>query len=134
MPLSEYEQQMLRQMEEALSAEDPQFASQLRNHGLGRPSARRLALGIVGLAVGLGLIVAAILQKWTWLGAVGFAVMVASVAQALWPMTSSGDGAPGAAKPGQAPAAAKKAKRAGRQAGFMQRMEERWDRRRDEQR
>ena len=57
MPLSEHEQRLLEQMERALYAEDPKFASSLRSAGP-RPGRRRKAV-VGGLAaragVGVGL-------------------------------------------------------------------------------
>ncbi len=61
MPLSEHEQRMLDEIENALYEEDPKFASQVRGRRFGTPTAKRrmqslfialcgLALLIVGLA------------------------------------------------------------------------------------
>ena len=48
MPLSEHEQRLLEQMERALYAEDPKFASALRGHDLrGRYRRRLLAAGLM---------------------------------------------------------------------------------------
>ncbi len=133
MPLSDYEQQMLRQMEQALYEEDPQFATQLRNHGSTGLSIRRIVVGAIGLVAGLALIMTGILQGWLWLGPVGFAVMVASVAHALWPRNRANklavvnaDGSLSAARPAKSP----RAKAARTQGTFLERMEQRWDRRR----
>lgn len=133
MPLSEYEQQMLRQMEQALSADDPQLVSQMRNLGSARPSSQRLAVGVVGVIAGLALIVTAILVSMIPLGAVGFAIMVAAAGYALWPTSRrpglsavNADGTTGPARTGA------RAKGARRDASFMQRIEDRWDRRRDD--
>lgn len=133
MPLSEYEQQMLRQREQALSADDPQLVSQLRNLGSSRPSNRRLAIGVIGVIVGLALIVTAVLVPLIPLGALGFAVMVATAGYALWPTsrrprlaTVNPDGTTGPARSGA------RTKGARRDSSFMQRMEDRWDRRRDD--
>ena len=41
MPLSDHEQRMLDQIESALYAEDPKFASSVRGGGLRAPTARR---------------------------------------------------------------------------------------------
>ncbi len=81
-PLSEHEQKVLQQMEQALYAEDPRFASHITNHGLGR-NRRRLILGIVGVVAGLALVVLSALNGLIWLGAVGFALMVAGGAVAF---------------------------------------------------
>lgn len=60
MPLSEHEQRLLDQIERALYAEDPKFASNVRGGRLHRPSRRRrlqgaavFVLGLVLMAVGV---------------------------------------------------------------------------------
>ena len=57
MPLSEHEQRLLEQIERALYAEDPKFASTVRGSKLRRPSRRRRFQGIALFAVGLVLLV-----------------------------------------------------------------------------
>lgn len=57
MPLSEHEQQMLDQIERALYAEDPKFASTVRRARLRRPSRRRRIQGISLFVLGMGLLV-----------------------------------------------------------------------------
>ena len=52
MPLSEHEQKVLQQMEQALYAEDPRFATHITNHGL-HQNKRRMLLGGVGVIAGL---------------------------------------------------------------------------------
>lgn len=133
MPLSEHEQKVLQQMEQALYQEDPRFASHITNHGLGR-NRRRLILGIVGVVAGLALVVLSALNGLIWLGAVGFALMVAGGAFAFTPTkkatlgTVDADGTVRPAATGRRSSGP--AKRRG--ATFMQRLEERWDRRRDD--
>ncbi|WP_395652949.1 DUF3040 domain-containing protein [Phycicoccus elongatus] len=55
MPLSEHEQQMLEQMEQALASEDPRFAHQMRGGTTLAVRRRRLVLGILGVVIGLAL-------------------------------------------------------------------------------
>jgi len=57
MALSEHEQRLLEQIERALYAEDPKFASTVRGSKLRRPSRRRRLQGIALFAVGLVLLV-----------------------------------------------------------------------------
>ncbi|MFC5952327.1 DUF3040 domain-containing protein [Pseudonocardia lutea] len=57
MPLSEHEQRLLEQIERALYAEDPKFASTVRGSKLRKPSRRRRLQGIALFAVGLVLLV-----------------------------------------------------------------------------
>jgi hypothetical protein len=60
MPLSEHEQRLLEQIERALYAEDPKFASSVRGGRLRRPSRRRRLQGGFLFSLGLILLVAGI--------------------------------------------------------------------------
>lgn len=60
MPLSEHEQRLLEQIERALYAEDPKFASSVRGGRLRKPSRRRRTQGWALFVVGLVLLVAGI--------------------------------------------------------------------------
>ena len=53
MPLSEHEQRMLEQMERALYAEDPKFASALEGSGLRTYTRRRVYQAVAGFLVGI---------------------------------------------------------------------------------
>src|SRR5699024_4383763 len=84
--LSERERQMLEEMEEAIRAEDPRFASQMkgRRTGPGGTDRRRIAIGIVGALAGLGLVLLGI-NTTVWIGVSGFVLIVAAVAYAFTP-------------------------------------------------
>ncbi|WP_256792063.1 DUF3040 domain-containing protein [Terrabacter sp. Ter38] len=131
MALSEHEEALLQQMEEALYAEDPRFASRIektKSRGLGRG---RLVAGVVAAVVGLALVVFSAMSSSIWLGAVGFAIMVAGIVYAITPSKTklaavAGDGT---TKPRAGKAKAASAK----QASFMERLEERWEKRRRDQ-
>ena len=77
MPLSEHEQKMLEQMEQALAAEDPKFASQMQGRSLATLQRRRWVIGAVGVIAGLALVLVGVATT-IWVGAGGFALMVAS--------------------------------------------------------
>ena len=77
MPLSDHEQKMLQQMEQALAAEDPKFASQMQGSTLASLQRRRWIVGVVGVVVGLGLVLVGV-NTTMWIGAIGFAIMVAA--------------------------------------------------------
>src|SRR6478609_5753142 len=96
-PLSEHEQQLLEQMEQALYAEDPKFASQMQGAGARASARRRMAVGVVGVLAGLALVLVGV-NTTMWIGAIGFAVMVAAVAFALTP-PRRGKAALGAVQP-----------------------------------
>ena len=57
MPLSEHEQRMLKEIESALYADDPKFASSVRKTGAAgvrRPTGMVVGLGVLGLALLIG--------------------------------------------------------------------------------
>ena len=144
MPLSEHEQRLLEQMERALYAEDPKFASALRGSDLRGHYRRRALLGAFGVVVGLALLPIGIATKAFPVSVIGFLVMLGS---AIWAVTSwrrvpaPGDlgvgAATAAAGTGRPTSGGLRKGRTGRskskapKAGFMDRMEERWRRRRN---
>lgn len=88
MPLSEHEQRVLEQLERALTAEDPRFASKMQPSQMHRAVTktsvrRRTTIGVVGALLGLALVLVGV-NTTTWLGAAGFALMVGAVAYAVW--------------------------------------------------
>ena len=76
MPLSEHEQRMLDQIESALYAEDPKFASSVRGGNLRTPSTRRRLQGAGLFVLGLAMLVAGVAVKATMIG--GFPVLSAT--------------------------------------------------------
>jgi drug/metabolite transporter (DMT)-like permease len=56
-PLSEHEQRMLEQMERALYAEDPKFATALEGSGLRTYTRRRVYQAVAGFLVGIALLI-----------------------------------------------------------------------------
>jgi len=125
-PLSDNEQRLLEQMERALYAEDPKFASTMRGAARRPGSVRRLMIGVGGLAVGLVLLVVGVAQQLVVLGVAGFVCMLAGTAYAV-----SGHRKAGPAGVVQNNGTVRQVSRR-RSGGFMQRLEQRWDRRRDE--
>jgi hypothetical protein len=131
-PLSEHEQQLLEQMEQALYAEDPKFASQMQGAGAKAAARRRIAIGVVGAIVGLVLVLVGVQTALWWVGGVGFAIMVAAVAFAVTPPRRKA--ALGTVQPdGSVRRSTSTRPKQGKTTGsFMNRLEERWDRRRDD--
>ncbi len=138
MPLSEHEQRLLEQMERALYAEDPKFASALRGSDLRGRYRRRALLGVLGVVVGLCLLPVGIATKAFPVSVLGFLVMLGS---AIWAVTSwrkvpaPGDLGIAGATPisaGRGRSARGKAKAKAPKVGYMDRLEERWRRRRDQ--
>ncbi|MDX3640761.1 DUF3040 domain-containing protein [Streptomyces sp. MB09-02B] len=130
MPLSEHEQRMLEQMERALYAEDPKFASALEGSGLRTYTRRRVYQAVAGFLVGIALLMAGMVAQQIWVSVVGFLVMLGCAVLAV-------TGWRKAPKPGEQPADATGTAGARRQTrqrrSMMDRIEQRWQRRRDEQ-
>ncbi|ROZ87620.1 DUF3040 domain-containing protein [Gordonia sp. OPL2] len=131
MPLSEHEQRMLEQIESALYAEDPKFASSVKHRRLGRSSGRRrlqaIAIFVVGLVLLVGgLIIDVRVGGFPIVSLVGFLIMFGAGLLALW-----GGGAGktvSAADPG-AGRGNKDSRAGGPKRKFSERMEDRFNRR-----
>ena len=129
MPLSEHEQRLLEQIERALYAEDPKFASTVRGAKMRRPSRRRRLQGAALFLLGLVLLIVGVIVplrafEVPVISVFGFLVMFAGAVIAVL------GGRRRAAGAGQA------ADAAGRGSGrnsFTQRMEARFRRRFEEQ-
>ena len=128
MPLSEHEQRLLDQMERQLYADDPKLASTLRGAAAGLHDRRRLLLGAAAVVLGMALLIGGVAAPFWPLGVVGFLVMLAGgwLASTGWQLrsTASTAGKPTGATPSKAKA----------RPGFMNRIEDRWERRRDDDR
>ena len=142
MELSEEELRMLEQMERALVEEDPKLASTLRGTSFQRAARRRMIVGGVILLAGIGLLIVAVLLDLsaivqTVVGVLGFVVMLGGAILALTSARNPGASAPkvrASGRSGFGVVDGGRQHRPGRQRSgtpFMQRMEERWRRRRD---
>ncbi len=130
MPLSEHEQRLLEQMERALYAEDPKFASTLRGHDLRGRYRRRAVLGGFGVLVGLALLPVGIAGKAVLLSVLGFLIMLGSAffAVSSWRRAPApGDTVLAQPSSGRG----RKGKNKAPKPGMMDRLEERWRRRRE---
>ncbi len=138
MPLSEHEQRLLEQMERALYAEDPKFATSMRSARGGAGDRERIAVGVVAVLVGLGLLIAGVAAKLVVVGVLGFLAMLGG--------TLAGDQlharrrrsrlpprAPVAPRPRPTSPAGRRSLRSKKRSGesLSDRMEERWRRRRE---
>lgn len=145
MPLSEHEQRVLEQMEKALSAEDPNFASSMVEKTPERVQRSRAAVGVLAALAGLGLILAGVTTNQIWLGGVGFAAMVLGAAWAFRPKPTPKLKVVGSPDVPRTPKGSNASRNhpsmgggsrpsggGGKQGGFMDRLEERWDKRRDD--
>ena len=133
MPLSEHEQRMLEQMERALYAEDPKFASTMRGSDVRARHRRRAILAVGGFIVGIVLLMSGLVVQLIPLSVGGFIVMLACAVFAVtsWRRGSAAETATPA--PGGTPTAPAQRKQRPPRTSFMDRIEERWRRRRDGQ-
>lgn len=134
MPLSDHEQRMLDQIESALYAEDPKFASSVRGGGFRAPTARRRLQGTALFVVGLGMLVSGVAFKATMIGSfpilsvLGFLVMFGGVVYAVTGRRLSGR--PDTAGPAAGSSRQRRSKGSG--GSFTSRMEDRFRRRFDD--
>ncbi|GLZ40186.1 DUF3040 domain-containing protein [Actinokineospora sp. NBRC 105648] len=136
MPLSEHEQRLLDQIERALYAEDPKFASTVRGARLRKPSRRRRLQGVALFVLGVALLVFGVMLPFKPAGIpvvslLGFLVMFVGALLTLTAIRQGGsDREPGEESSGGGGGAAAHHRRG----SFSQRMEERFKRRFDEER
>ena len=136
MPLSDHEQRMLDQIESALYAEDPKFASSVRGGTLRAPSTRRRLQGAALFVIGLAMLVAGIAIPATRIGdfailsVIGFIVMFGGVVFAITGPRVAGGRDRSATTDQVGQQRQKKAKGSG--GSFTSRMEDRFRRRFDE--
>lgn len=128
MPLSEHEQRLLEQMERQLYADDPKLASTLRGSRRSLGHRHQVIVGVLGILVGLGLLVAGVASQLWILGVAGFLVMLAGGWWASSGWNGGGSAATGVSHPSSGGSGQPSAPRKN---GFMSRIEERWERRRD---
>ena len=133
MPLSDHKQRMLDEIESALYAEDPKFASSVRGGTLRAPTTRRRVQGAALFVIGLAMLVSGVAFKATMIGTfpvlsvVGFLVMFGGVIFAIT--------GPRIGKAGDRAASGGRQRRAKAKGGggsFTSRMEDRFRRRFDD--
>ena len=120
MALSDREQQLLEQMERALASEDPRFASALGGSMTNRIASQRIGIAVIGVVVGIASLLAAVSLSIPVLGVLGFLAIVDGFYFANLGSKSS-----------QATAKPSAANKTATSGGFMQGLEDRWDRRQD---
>ena len=143
MPLSEHEQRLLDQIERALYAEDPKFASTVRSTDLRTHMRRRLRRAGAVFVVGFITMLFGIAN--VAVGIAGFVVMLLALVLALsaWRRLGTGPGVPDATGPSKGGlravdgGRAHKTNRPARQkpsssGSPLERLEERWKRRWEE--
>lgn len=140
MPLSDHEQRLLEQMEQALLAEDPKFATAMRGADLRRRYRRRAVMAGFVFVLGIAMLMTGAVTQLIPLGVAGFLVMLVSAWYAVttWRRVPTDDGtdpkvtdiSPGSTTRRQRSRGrgTPKVKRSG---SFMERMEARWRERRE---
>jgi hypothetical protein len=122
MPLSEQEQRLLDEMERHLMRNDADVVSAPTD---GRTlSYRNIVYGTILVLVGLGALIVGVSTQLIVVGVIGFVVMLGGVILAVTPTRGIPRG------PVEAAPAAPKARAS---SSFMDRMNDRWDRRREGQ-
>ncbi|MBT2498443.1 DUF3040 domain-containing protein [Agromyces sp. ISL-38] len=124
MPLSEQEQRLLEEMERNLYRNDADFVHAVGGVRGRRPNYRSIVLGILLAVAGIAALIAGVALQLLVVGIVGFALMFGGVLIAITPSKRG----PMSAAPGE-PTSAKRTARSG--GGFMDRMNDRWDRRQE---
>ena len=124
MALSDREQKLLEQMEKALYAEDPKFASSLRRSGLTiAPGERRhVIFGLLSLVAGLALVFGSVVSKTVIVGIPGFLLVLTGfvfIARGLQEPVAAATPTPS------------KVRNRSKNSKLMSRLEERWQQRRD---
>ena len=124
MPLSEQEQRLLDEMERNLYQNDADFVATVGSRR-GRPNYRGIVLGVVIVVAGIVALLVGVGLRQPVVGVIGFVVMFAGVLVAIAPARSS---APLRAVPNPGSKPTQKARRSG---GFMDAINDRWERRQD---
>lgn len=127
MPLSEQEQRLLDEMERNLYRNDADFVSTVGDRR-GRPTYRSIALGSVITIVGAVALVLGVVLQQPIVGILGFGVMLAGVMVAITP----GKVHPDASGERDSFASASTGGSSKNSTTFMDRMNNRWDKRQDD--
>lgn len=126
MPLSEHEQRLLDQIERALYADDPKFASAVRTADLRTHYRRRIVRGVTVFVVGLVMLPVGMVTAQYAVTIIGFLVMLGGVLYAATSWKRSNG------QPEPRPSRSKLGASGSRRAKVMDRLNERWQRRWDQ--
>lgn len=145
-PLSEEELRLLEQMERALVEEDPKLASTLRGTSLRRSARRRAIIAAVCFVIGIIVLMTGAIARITPVGIAGFVIMLGSATVAVAAVRGQ-QGASAEPRSAGHPAHGftvidggrsgrsgriRRPRRSRSSGSFMERMESRWRRRREE--
>lgn len=124
MPLSEQEQRLLEEMERSLYHNDADFVATVSTRG-GKRNYTTIVIGILVGILGVAAIVTGVVTRLPIIGVAGFIVMFVGVLVAI-SVPKSAHGEPVAGQ-GTGPGASGQ----GTRPDFMQRMNDRWEKRQD---
>jgi hypothetical protein len=115
MPLSEHEQRLLDEMERSLYHNEADDVTTVGG-GRARPNYTALALGIIAGVIGIALLLVGVVSRLPVIGLIGFAIMFAGAMLAIAP-----------------PRRLTTDRRTRTRPGFMDSLNDRWERRSDDQ-
>ena len=122
MPLSDHEKRLLAEMEAALQQDDPRLVSTMTGKARTRKASRVLS-GAVTALVGMIVILSGLVAQIVPLGIAGFIVALAGIVLIFSNLSLFDDGAPQAVAGPKGP----------KKGGWSARLEERWERRNNDQ-
>ncbi|MDA3805865.1 DUF3040 domain-containing protein [Clavibacter sp. CT19] len=124
MPLSEQEQRLLEEMERSLYHNDADFVATVSGRR-SRPNYTLVVVGVLVIVLGIAALAAGVITKLAIIGVLGFAVMMVGALLIFSPRGGSSESMPSVGSPG--PARRPSAKRSS--SSFMDRVNERWEKR-----
>jgi hypothetical protein len=125
MPLSEHEQRLLNEIEQALYAEDPKFASSVRSARPRNRARTMLVLSVIGVLVGLSVVLVGLTANLIAIGVLGFVLIVGSCVLAVTALRGPRQSGPLSMTNG--PSDAKNSKSQGLRTKMEDRMRRRFD-------
>lgn len=132
MPLSDHEQRLLEQIEQALYDDDPKFARLYRAADVRSHYRRRVLRAVLGIVAGVAMLLAGVITTLIALGVGGFVVMLASATYGIasW-QRMTGHRVGGSNDSSPRPRRRRGDRVHAEHRSLAQRLEDRWQRRQD---
>ncbi|WP_052129316.1 DUF3040 domain-containing protein [Clavibacter michiganensis] len=125
MPLSEQEQRLLEEMERSLYRNDADFVATVSGRR-SRPNYTMVVVGVLIIVLGIAALAAGVITKLALIGVLGFAIMIVG---ALLVFSPRGTVAEASAPSGPHASGGGAGKRPSSSSSFMDRINERWEKR-----
>jgi hypothetical protein len=124
MPLSEQEQRLLEEMERSLYHNDADFVATVSGRR-SRPNYTMVVVGVLVIVLGIAALAAGVITKLAVIGILGFAIMIVGALLIFSPRGGTPEPAPSAGSRGasRGPSAKRPS------SSFMDRVNERWEKR-----